>query len=245
MSRRLRLRLAVVASAGAIGVLSPVWGPLALRNVPIFGVEDVRVVGAHFVPDDEIRVLAMFEDEASVWDDMRPIELRLSEHPLILEARVRRAGIHRLDIVVREVRPVAFVSTPELVPVDAAGRALALDPTDRALDLPILLEADVSDGRVEPEAARLALDVLDQVGALDSAFTRRISEVRAMRGGSVEFVLLPGSPLDRVVLPNRDPVAAFLRVGSAVSLAEARGGPVREADARFENEVVIRMERGR
>lgn len=232
----------MVGAAGAVGVLSPVWGPVALRNVPIFGVEDVRVRGAHYVPADEIRALAAFGPEASVWDDMRPIENRLAEHPLLSEASVRRAGIHRVDVVIREVQPVAFVSTPELVPVDAAGRALALDPAGTALDLPILVGADVADDRVEPEAARLALEVLDQVSALDSAFTRRISEIRPLRGTSVEFVLLPGSPLDRVVLPIRDAAAAFLRVGSAVSLAESRG-PVREADARFENEVVIRMGR--
>lgn len=232
----------MVLTAGAIGVLSPAWGPLVLRNVPIFGVEDVRVSGAGFVSADEIRALAGFGPEASVWDDMRPIEERLAEHPLVLEASVRRGGIHRVDVVVREVRPVAFVSTPDLVPVDAAGRALALDPAGSDLDLPILLDAAVGDGRVEPEAARLALEVLDQVSALDSAFTRRISEIRPLRGTSVEFVLLPGSPLDRVVLPIRDAAAAFLRVGSAVSLAEARG-PVREADARFDNEVVIRMGR--
>ncbi|HSM07661.1 MAG TPA: FtsQ-type POTRA domain-containing protein [Gemmatimonadota bacterium] len=242
MNRRLRSRLLVVVTAGTIGVLSPVWGPVALRNVPIFGVEDVRVRGAHFVPAEQIRALAAFGPEASVWDDMRPIENRLAEHPLLLEASVRRAGIHRVDVVIREVQPVAFVSTPELVPVDAAGRALALDPAGSALDLPILVGADVTDGRVEPEAARLALEVLDQVSALDSAFTRRISEIRPLRGTSVEFLLLPGSPLDRVVLPIRDAAAAFLRVGSAVSLAEARG-PVREADARYENEVVIRMGR--
>lgn len=244
MNRRVRRRLAVVATAGAIGVVSPLWGPLVLRNVPIFGVEEVGLVGTQFVPDDEVRALAAFGSEASVWDDMRPVEARLARHPLILEARVRRAGIHRLEIVVREVRPVAFVATPELVPVDATGQALALDPAGRTLDLPILVDAEVSDGRVEPEAARLALDVLDQVSALDSAFTRRVSEIRPLRGSSVEFMLLPGSPLDRVVLPIRDAVTAFLRVGSAVSLAEARG-VVREADARFENEVVIRMERSR
>lgn len=244
MNRRLRSRLWVVLTAGAIGVMSPVWGPLVLRNIPIFGVEEVRISGTHFVPAEEIRGLAGLGPETSVWNDMRPIEDRLAEHPLVLEAAVRRAGIHRVDILVREVRPVALVSTPELVPVDAAGRALALDPAGSALDLPILLDAAVDDGRVEPEAARLALEVLDQVSALDSAFTRRISEIRPLRGTSVEFVLLPGSPLDRVVLPMRDAAAAFLRVGSAVSLAEARG-PVREADARFDNEVVIQMGRSR
>lgn len=240
MNRRTRRRLAVVLAATCTGVLSPVWGPLVLRNVPIFGVEDVRVIGARFVDEDRVRELAAFEPDASVFDDMRPVERRLAGHPLIVEGRARRSGLHRLDLLVREVRPVAFVSTPALVPVDADGRALELDPTGHSLDLPILAAATLSDGRVEPEPARRALDVLEQVSTLDSAFARRISELRPVRGSSVEFVLLPDSPLERVVLPFRDPVEAFWRVGSAVSLAENRGS-VREADARFENEVVIRM----
>lgn len=240
MNRHRRRRLAVVAAAALVGVLSPAWGPLVLRNVPIFGIENVRVVDARFVSEVEIEEIAAFAPEASVWDDMRPIERRLAEHPLVLEARVQRSGLHRIDIVIREVQPVAFVSTPELVPVDADGHALPLDPAREPLDLPILSGSAMSGDRVEPEGARRALDVLDQVSALDSAFARRVSELRPLRGASVEFVLSPDSPLERVVLPFRDPVAAFLRVGSAVSLAENRG-PVSEADARFENEVVIRM----
>ena len=240
MNRQVRRRLAVVAAGAVVGVLSPVWGPLVLRNVPIFGVEDVRVLGARFTPESDVHALAAVTHETSVWDDMRGAERRITAHPLVLEAKVRRSGLHRIDIVLREVRPVAFVAAPDLVPVDADGRALSLDPAGHALDLPILAGAELIDGRVEPEAARRALDVLEQVAALDSAFVDRISEFRPLHRTSVEFVLLPDSPLERVVLPFRAPAAAFLRVGSAVRVAEARGW-VEEADARFENEVVIRM----
>lgn len=244
MTRRTRRRLGVVAAAALVGVLSPVWGPLVLRNVPIFGVEDVRVVGARFVADSTVEALAGLGPDTSVWDDMDAAERRVAEHPLIVEARIRRTGLHRLDVMVHEVQPVAFVATPSLVPVNADGRELAIDPTEDPVDLPILEDAEVSEGRVEPEIARRALDVLDQVSALDSAFARQISELRPVSGSSVEFVLLPDSPLERVVLPFRDAATAFRRVGSAVSLAEARG-PVREADASYENEVVIRMKENR
>lgn len=239
MNRRIRRRLMVVASATAIGILSPAWGPAVLRNVPIFGIEDVSVTGSRFVAADSVRALAAFPDLASVWDDMRHVERRIAEHPLIERARVRRGGIHRVEIVVREIRPIALVG-PALAPVDADGGQVPLDPAGRSLDVPILAGAELADGRVEPEAARRALEALEQVSALDSAFARRISELRPVPGASVEFVLLPGSPLERVVLPLRNPVEAFFRMGSAVSLAENRG-PVREADARFDNEVVIRM----
>lgn len=240
MTRATRRRLAVVGSAAALGVLSPVWGPFVLRNIPIFGVEEIQVHEAHYLGEADVRRLAALGPAASVWDDMAPVELRLAGHPLILDARVRRGGLHRLDITIREVQAVALVATPTLVPVDAAGNAVPLDPSEHALDLPILGGGTLTGARVEPEPARRALRVLDQLSALDSAFARQISELRPLGDESVEFLLLPGSPLERVVLPFGNAVAAFQRVGKAVTLAEARG-PVRDADARFDNEVVIRM----
>lgn len=244
MNRRTRRRLSVICTAAAVGVASPMWGPRVLRNIPIFGVEEVRVEGARFVTADDVRRVADLGPDDSVWDDPRPLERALAAHPLIVDADVRRAGIHRLDVFVHEVRPVAFVATPTLVPVDAEGRRVPVDPAAEALDLPILQGATLEDDRVEPEAARRALDALEQLGTLDGAFASRVSELRPRAGTSVEFTLLPGSPLERVVLPLRDPVDAFRRVGSAVSLAEERG-TVRSADARFENEVVLHMGRPR
>lgn len=240
MTRATRRRIAVIGSAAAVGVLSPLWGPLVLRNIPIFGVEEVFVHDARYLGEADVRELAGFGPASSVWDDMAPTEARLIEHPLILDARVRRGGLHRLDITVREVQAVAFVATPALVPVDAGGRAIPLDPSEHGLDLPILAGSELVGGRVEPEPARRALAVLDQLNALDSAFTRQVSEMRPLGTESVELRLLPGSPLERVILPFGDVAAAFQHVGLAVTLAEARG-PVRDADARFENEVVIRM----
>lgn len=240
MTRATRRRIAVIGSAAALGVLSPLWGPLVLRNIPIFGVEEVYVHDARYLGEADVKKLAGFDASNSVWDDMAPVEARLIEHPLILDARIRRGGLHRLDITVREVQAVAFVATPALVAVDASGRAIPVDPSEQSLDLPILVGGELVGGRVEPEPARRALLVLDRLNALDSAFTRQVSEMRPLGAESVELRLLPGSPLERVILPFSNVDAAFQRVGLAVTLAEARGS-VRDADARFDNEVVIRM----
>lgn len=241
MTRQVRRRVLVIGLAAAVGAGSPAWGPYALRNVPIFEVEDVQVVDHRFVAADTVRALAALRG-ASVWDDMSAAVARVESHPLVASARIRRVGLHRLEVQVSELRPVALVPTPTLSPVDADGYQLRLDPAAHALDLPILLGGTVAAGRVEPEAARRALEALRRVTRLDSAFAARISEVRPLGLESVEFVLLPGSPLERIRLPVRDVLRAFLRVEGAVSVAEARG-PVGEADARFENEVVIRMGR--
>lgn len=241
MNRTLRRRLTVVAAASSFGVLSPVWGPILLRELPVFGVEQLRVHGARFVAEEDINRLAAMKPEASVWDDMRAVEAALTGHPLITDARIRRSGIHRLDIEVREVQPVVLAATPRLVALDASGWSVPIEPSAHDLDLPVLLGCRMSeDGRVEPEAARRSLDVLEQLSAVDSVFTRQISSLRPVGGEAVEFTLLPGSTVNRVVLPFRDVVKAFLRVERAVGTAEA-GGSVTSADARFRGEVVLRM----
>ncbi len=242
MTRTLRQRVYVVGAACCLGILAPVWGPMLLRELPAFRVEQIRVQGARFVSDEHVLRLAALDSDASVWDDMHTVAEAVAVHPLILEARIRRSGIHRLDIEVIEVEPIALAATPVLVPLDASGRRVPIDPANYGVDLPVLLGGHMSDSnRIEPEAARRALDVLEQLSAVDSEFTRRISSLRPMGNEAVEFVLLPGSPVGRVILPFHDAVRAFLRVESAVGMPEIRG-PVASADARFRGEVVLRLE---
>lgn len=239
MNRTLRRRLCVVGGASCLGILAPVWGPVLLRQLPVFDVQDTRVTGTRFVSEEEVLLLAALDSAASVWDDMHTAEEAVAAHPLILEVKIRRSGIHQLNIGVVEVVPVALAATPVLVPLDVSGRRVPIDPASHGVDLPVLLGGRISDSdRVEPEAARRALDVLGKLSALDSAFTRRISSLRPMGNDAVEFVLLPGSPVERVILPFHEAVKAFLRVESAVGMPEIRG-PIASADARFRGEVVI------
>ena len=142
----------------------------------------------------------------------------------------------------REVEPIALAATPVLVPLDASGQRVPIDLSIHTVDLPVLLGAEISEsGRVEPEAARRALDVLAQLSAVNSGFTSRISSMRPLGNEAVEFVLLPESSVRRVILPFRDAVKAFLRVESAVGMTEIQR-PVASADARFRGEVILRLE---
>lgn len=242
MSRTLKRRLAVVVAASSLGVLSPIWGPMLLRELPVFGVEETRVLGARFVSVEQIRQLATFAADASVWDDMSDVEAALTEHPMIVAADIRRSGLHRVDIEVREREPLVFVATPVLTPLDASGRAVPIEPSNHEVDLPVLLDGHLSEtGRLEPEAARRALAVFESISSIDAGFSRQVSTVRPMGADAVEFTLLPGSTIESVRLPITNAVAAFRRVGTAVGAAEANG-PIRSADARFRGEVVIRYE---
>ncbi len=241
MNRSLRRRFWVVGVASSLGIMSPFWGPMVLRQLPAFGVEETRVLGTRFVSVDAIEKLAALDAEASVWDDMRAVEEAVATHPLVQSARISRSGLHRLDIHVHEVEPIAIAATPVLVPFDASGQRIPIDLSDHFVDLPVLLGAEMSEsGRVEPEAARRALAVLAQLSDVNVGFTSRISSLRPLGDEAVEFILLPESPVKRVILPFRDAVRAFWRVESAVGMAEIQN-PVISADARFRGEVVIRM----
>lgn len=241
MTRQTRRRAAVAVASALVGAATPLWGPRILRGVPMFQVESVEIRGARFASASELRELAAIGPDATVWDDAAEWEGRLESHPLVEDARVRRVGAGRLALEVREVQPVALVATPLLVAVDAEGRALELDPSRHALDLPILTRAHVDGdpGRVREEHARRALTALEEIRLLAPEFLLRVSEIRTPDPESMELLLVEGSRVDRLLLPLDDAARAFRRATEAVRAAEARTTVV-SADARFRDRVVVR-----
>jgi len=241
VTRQTRRRLSVAVACALAGATTPLWGPRALRSVPMFAVETVEVRGARFVAEADLRELAAIDPGASVWDDAAEWEQRVESHPLVEEARLRRIGATRLALEVREVRPVALVATPLLVPVDAEGRALDLDPSRHALDLPILTAAHIEGdpGRVREESARRALAALEEIRLVSPEFVLRISEIRSPDPESMELLLVEQSRIDRLLLPLDDAARAFRRATEAVRAAESRTTVV-AADARFSDRVVVR-----
>lgn len=241
MSRQTRRRLAVVGTVAALGIGSPLWGPAVMRTVPAFRVAGIDVTGARFVHADAARALAAIPPEASVWDDHSDAAVRLETHPLIEEARIRRQGINRLTIELREVHPVALVSAPVLEPVDGKGTILPLDPSAHAVDLPILRDATVEAGRVADEDSRRVLAVLERLDGLSSGFVQRVSEIRRSSGDAIEFLLLDGSHVERIILPIDGAEVAFLRAEEAIGECVNRGRVI-SVDARFRDQIVVELE---
>lgn len=244
LTRRGRRRLFVIATAGLLGLSVPAWVPRLLATLPAFRVEQVEVVGTRYVPPDEVKALVALGPEASVWDDREVWESRVRGHPMIREARVRREGLHSLEVVVVERRPVALVATPELRPVNADGRLLPLDVTRAELDLPIIhgivqIEGDsVLDAGIRG-IARL-LDALDRA---QPEFLAIVSEVGIAADGGYEFLMLPSADAGTVLLPADDPVRALRRISFA--LGQVDDPRVRKADARFDGQVVLTREEER
>lgn len=242
LGRRARRRLLLLGAAAAVGATLPLWAPRLLGAFPPFRVERIEVVGAHLVPPDEVVRLAGVDSTASVWDDPAAWEARVRAHPLVLQARVHRRGLRGLEIRVAEDPPVALAATPRLVPVNAEGRLLPLDPAEAALDLPVLAgRARLEDGRLAGERHRALVALLARLEEYDPGFVQKISEIGWLEDGAVEIRMLESAHCARILLPERDPLLGLRRVEMA--LASAAGGAAL-ADARFEGQVVLRPEAG-
>ena len=238
LTRRGRRRAVFIGTIGMVVVSVPLWVPRLLGSLPAFRVEHMQVTGARYVDPNEVVRLAGVDSTNSVWDDPAEWERRVEAHPLILDARIRRAGIRTLEMLVVEDRPVAFAATPVLVPVNEEGRVLPLDPSRAHLDLPILIGAsEPRAGRLEDEPTLRLLAVLDELEAYSPDFIFNVSEVRWADGGWVEVTMLPNANAGRLLLPAGDPVAALRRIEMA--LGETEDTDVVTADGRFEGQVVL------
>lgn len=241
MTRQTRRRLTFALAGALVGISSPLWGPLILRGIPAFHVRTVEVAGTRFASDAVLRQMSGINSLASIWDDPGSWESSIVEHPLVEEVHVVRAGLDRLRIEVREVRPVALVPVPGLVAVDGDGYQLDVDPAVHGLDLPILRNAtiDPETGRICEEEARRSLAVLEEIDLLAPEFVERVSEVLPLDSEAFDLRLMEGSLVEILTLPFRDASRAFLQAAAAIQAAEQRGVIV-SADARYAEKVFVR-----
>lgn len=241
MTRRTRRRITVLVLAAVAGAGSPLWGPPLLRSLPTFQVDEIRVTGIRYLDAGEVRRMAAIPAGASVWDEAGEWEERVRRHRLVEEVRVARRGWSTLEIQVTEARPVALVIVGGgLRPVDRDGTVMPLDPTRHNLDLPVLRgEPEVRGDRVRSPRQLRELEAMAELGREDSAFLARVSEVHPVPGGGMQMWMMEEAPVERVLLPLDRTVRSLERVEIALGLARR---PVRAADARFQDQVVLRTE---
>lgn len=241
MTRRTRRRLTVLLLAAVAGAGSPLWGPPLLRSLPAFEVDEVRVSGLRHLDAAEVRRMAAIPSGASVWDEAGDWEERVRRHRLVEEVRVARRGWNNLEIQVTETRPVALVIVDGgLRPVDRDGTVLPLDPTRVRLDLPVLRGGpEIRDGRIRSSRQLQELEVVAELGRRDSAFMARVSEIQPVRGGGMVMWMMDAAPVERVLLPVDRAGRALEQVEVALGVTDR---PIRAADARFRDQVVLKRE---
>ncbi|HEX2206031.1 MAG TPA: FtsQ-type POTRA domain-containing protein [Longimicrobium sp.] len=236
--------LAIVAIAAA----SPLWAPPVLRKASFFAADRVEVSGARLLAPHEVLAASGVRIGENVWTDPAAWEAALRRHPVVAEAEVTRRLPATLRIRVVEKRPAALVQAGVLRPVTADGEVLPVDPARAAVDLPLLqarLKRSES-ARIGDPAARGALAEAGRLAELDPALMARVSEVRPGEKG--ETLLRLADPAADVVVPRGidEPRLARLRAALAdvarrMSAADSAKPGRARIDARFDDQVVVRM----
>jgi cell division protein FtsQ len=224
---RARVRLSLAAALLVLVLGAPFWGPLLLRQLSFFRVRRVEIIGARYVPVNDILERLHVDTTASVWEPMKPFEARLASHPQLRHVSVRRKLPGTLVVEVEENPPVALVAGSDgFRAYDARGVALPVDLARTPIDAPVLTRRD--------------LGVLRLLGALRNeapAIYDRVSEVRV--AGADELVLdVAGTP----VRTMRDVSAARLADVEPVEEDLARRGlRAAEIDLRYRDQVIARL----
>ena len=226
----------VLAWAGAAMLVMMLWmtAPLGLRRLRFFRVRQVEIVGIRYLDADRVLAALRLPERASVFDDTNVLAERLRGLDGVADASVNRRPPGSLQVIVREIEPVALVMSGRgaLEPVDADGRALPFDLA--GLDLPIVRSSAGDSGVV---------GLLARVQAVDPALFQTIDAARRMEAQRGDVLLELGA--HRVLL-NRDagPEVIEAVVLVARDLA-AKARPYAELDARFAGQVVVRRKGAR
>ncbi len=221
-------RVAAVAVVVALIVSIPWWAPPLLSRMAFFRVRKVEIEGARYLAPDEVLGRLALDTTMSVWDDLEPLELRVSEHPQVLNARIDRRMPGTLVIHIDENLPVALVPAASgFQAIDAAGRTLPIDPSRTLVDLPIVPRPDTS-----------LLRVLASLRESEPRVFDRISEARRVGTGEVLF-LLTNYPVRAMVDVSPRRLADIFPVVEDLARRNAR---IAELDLRYRDQVIARVQ---
>jgi cell division protein FtsQ len=223
---RLRRRLIIIGVL--IVATSPWWATPLLKRMDYFRVRHVEVRGARFTSPEEVLRRVAVDTTFSIWNDLGPLEERLSDLKHVESIRISRRFPATLVVRLQEFEPVALVpSSSGFKPFDASGRQLPFDPTRTTVDLPVI-----------PRADTLLLRFLGEVRAADPALFARVSELR--RSGTNELVMqLVTVPVRLRPDVSMDRLAQISSVEGDLTRRNAR---VLEIDLRFRDQVIARLQ---
>ncbi len=173
------LVLAVVATAGAAGVMTRHW----LSTSPRFAVSSLQIRGNHVLSDQQVQTTAGIANDNIFSLGVSELEQRLISSAWVQDARVERQLPNQLRITIVEHTPAAIVEMGGLYLVDEEGHAfkrLALSG-DEGTNLPVITGISRDDYRLSPDRVRdrvkQALEALRLFAANEER--PRIGEVNA------------------------------------------------------------------
>jgi cell division protein FtsQ len=193
-----------------------------------FRLRHVQVVGARYVRADSIVALLGVDTTRSIWDETDELVARVRKHPQVSDVEIARRVPGTLVVTITERVPVAFVPTARgLEPLDAAGRALPIDPSRVNVDLPVLARRDTGVLRLLGELRDRAPQLYERVSAARRAGRREI----VLELGAVNVRAMDDVSVDR--LGDILPVEADLARRQARAI---------ELDLRYRDQVIARVQ---
>lgn len=232
---------AVVALGLAVALL--IWQPPAveaLREHPYFAITELVVTGCgpELTPED-VRAWLGVTDASTVWDASPSlVRARLESHPRIAWATARRRFPDRLEVEVRERRPLAIVVLDDLYYVDRAGVTFGPLTARDSRDYPVItgLDPDASAGS-RSWLLRRALRLLRRCER--ESCPGHLSEVHVDAGRGV--VVYPDAPRLPIVLGWGSWGAKLDRAERALHAWRGGAAQLASLDARFRNQVVMTL----
>ncbi len=219
--------------------------PAALSSMQTFRVRTVDIRGLHFMTRTEALADMKLSPRSTVWTNTHTLAERLEADPLVRTARVTRKIPSTLIVDVVERHPIALVPTPTLVPIDAHGMRLPIDPARHHLDLPIMESVDrpAPGARLLPRRSRQLAAEVGRLVEADTSFHQMLSVVSETSDHTVR-ALWSNPPVEFLLRPDTPP--RRLREGIAV-LEDALGRdpqhPPEVIDLRYADQVVVRRSR--
>jgi cell division septal protein FtsQ len=151
-----------------LGALTWQFSPRFLRKVEFFRVRRIEVVGLEYLGQNEVVRGLSLARNASVFDDVAPIERRARAIPGVVTAEVSRRLPGTIRVTITEVPPVALVQGRDgLAAMDASGRLLPFDPSTSAPDLPLAERADSLIGKLLGQVRSADPALFAQVGSAE------------------------------------------------------------------------------
>jgi cell division septal protein FtsQ len=219
----------VLLGGGGLLALMVLWSvaPALLRRLAFFRVRQVELVGVRHLDPEAVIAALRLSATASVFDDVAILGDRLRGLNGVADARVVRRPPAALQVIVREVEPVALVASGRgaLTVVDAGGHALAFESA--GLDLPLVSGADSG-----------VVGVLSRVQALDPALFQMVDAARRLNRDRGDVVLECGP--HRMLLARDAGPEVVQAVALVARDLAAKSRRYAELDARYAGQIVVR-----
>jgi cell division protein FtsQ len=238
---RARLRLALLAAAG-LALLTA--GYLGLRASPLFGVDEIAVIGAKGSAADAIRARAdaAVGSKSLLAVDPQAVADQIAGLPVVRSVRVDRAFPHVLRIRVVTERAAAIVETgTSRYTIARSGRVMGDAPASSRLpQLSATAAAVPQPGQALPpstrDQVRLAAALLDHADLRVTLIADDQSGLSARLAGGTQLRLGDGTVLDRKLVVAASLLAKRPRGADGQPLA------VRYLDVSVPDHPVIRGE---